>query len=417
MATIPFSRPTPASPSWLTQCQSTKAGPIPNLANTALGLREDPSLKGLLAFDDMLRAPALTKAIPGANRAAARYPCQLDDVDRDALQEYLQLVGLKRIGKGIIDQAIELVAHEVIFHPFRDELRRLGDQWDGTLRQSEWLHTYLGAKNDDYSKGVGSWWLSGAVKRIFEPGCKMDYMLILEGDQGILKSAACRTLAGAAHFSDTLPDLASHYVRLCMHLRGKWIIEIPELHAFFTSKVDSAKLKAFITTPVEQYTPMFGHREVVEPRQCVFIGTTNKDTYLRDETGSRRFWPVKCGVIDIDSLERDRNQLIGEAVVTYQRGAQCYPDRAFEEKYIKPMQDSRYEADAWDTPILAYLLGQRRVTLLDVAQQALSLEVNRVGRSEQLRIAQTLRQAGWRDHRGVGGGARYWTPPQTPPSP
>jgi predicted P-loop ATPase len=140
---------------------------------------------------------------------------------------------------------------------------------------------------------------------------------------------------------------------------------------------------------------------VIEPRQCVFIGTTNKQAYLRDETGGRRFWPVKVGMIDTDALARDRDQLFAEAVHLYRQGTKLWPDQQFENGHIQPQQEARYEADAWEQAISEWL-GSRPthekrepVTVLAVARQALFLETPRIGTSDQRRIAAALEHLGW----------------------
>src|SRR4029077_215448 len=145
------------------------------------------------------------------------------------------------------------------------------------------------------------------------------------------------------------------------HLCGKWLIEVGEMHAM--SKTETTLLKSFITRQVEKYRPSYGRFQVQEARQCVFIGTTNRETYLKDESGGRRFWPIKTGAIDIDGLAADRDQLFAEAVHLYLPGEPWCQDRDFEEKFIKPEQDARYEADAWQEPIVAYLATQIRVTI------------------------------------------------------
>jgi predicted P-loop ATPase len=252
--------------------------------------------------------------------------------------------------------------------------------------------------------------LISMIARIFEPGCKADHMVVLEGSQGTLKSTACSILGGD-FFSDNLPDVSAGK-DVSQHLRGKWLIEVSEMHAM--GRAETTLLKAFITRQVERYRPSFGRKEVIEQRQCVFIGTTNRDTYLKDETGGRRFWPVKTGKINIDALARDRDQLFAEAVRCYDRGLQWWPDKDFERQHIAPEQAARYEADVWQDNIAEYLKTNSKVTIGQVAREALHIETPRIGRAEQNRISAALEHLGWRRERPAGQtdwqGKVWWIP-------
>jgi predicted P-loop ATPase len=252
--------------------------------------------------------------------------------------------------------------------------------------------------------------LVAMVARVMKPGCKCDYMLVLEGTQGALKSSACAILGGM-WFSDNLPEL--HHgdaVRLSTHLRGRWLIEIGEMSSI--GKAEAGTLKAFLTQTVERYVPKFGRNEVIEPRQCCFIGTTNKTAYLRDETGGRRFWPVKVDVVDLDRLARDRDQLFAEAVVAYRDGETWWPAPAFEREHIAPQQEARYEADVWEELIEHWVGSRLRCTIAQVAREALHFEVSRIGTADQRRIGAALERSGWtRAKRGTGG-TRWWHAPE-----
>jgi len=218
-------------------------------------------------------------------------------------------------------------------------------------------------------------------------------MLVLEGPQGKLKSSACRVLAGG-YFSDSLPEIHSAGKDVMIHLRGKWVVEIAEMHA--VSRAEATQLKSFLSRQEEQFRPPHGRQEVVEPRQCVFIGTSNKDAYLRDETGGRRFWPLKCGVINLEKLKADRHQLLAEAVVEFRAGTKWWPDDSFERELIQPEQEARYEDDAWTDPVEEWLAKQViGVTIHEVAKAALSLELSRLDQAPQRRIAAIMKKAGW----------------------
>lgn len=425
---IPFSRRAApgVTPIWHALCQLTDKGtPIPNVYNACVALRGDPAWTGKLRFDAMRRTPLLSDA-------------PIEDPDLFRIHFWLQEHGLRRIGLDPVREAVVLISHEHSFHPVRDWLDGL--VWDRVGRLDSWLADYLGADPVSPTSQFGRWFLISMVARIYRPGCQVDHMLVLEGPQGILKSQACRALGGS-FFSDGLPDLTSDYVRVSMHLRGKWLIEVAELSAF--SRAESTKLKSFLTQQAEDFTPKFGHHESHEPRQCVFIGTTNKDTYLRDETGGRRFWPVKCGEIDLPGLLAARDQLFAEAVSLLHDGERWYPDHDFWSDHIKPLQEQRYLGDSWETQIADWdFMDAERdsngravyqsngtgthepapripvkgppYALIDIARGALHLD--RLSKAEEMRLASTLDSLGWtrgkRSNRGVP-----WLPPAAPQPP
>jgi predicted P-loop ATPase len=387
-------------PDWLDDCIVVNGRPLSVLSNVLLALRADPAVKDCFARDEMFCGPVLLQPIPGSHIATSS-PRPVTDDDVGTLQVWLQRAGLHHVSKDTVHQAVDIRARECAFHPVRHYLEALA--WDKQPRLEHWLTTYFGAEASPYTQGIGSLFIIAMTARILQPGCKADYMIVLEGPQGELKSTACAILAGD-WFSDNLPDINSKDAS--QHLRGKWLIEVSELHAY--NKAETSLLKSFITRTTERYRPSYGRKEIVEPRQCVFVGTTNKDCYLRDETGARRFWPVEIGTINLERLTTDRDQLFAEAVHSYRAGVQWWPDKAFEREFIQPEQDDRYESDAWEELVVKYLEGVRQTTVLQVAKSAIGIEKHEhIGTAEQRRIIAIMTKAGWGRGRRTKH-ARWW---------
>jgi predicted P-loop ATPase len=390
-----------APPAWLDKAISDERGQIlPILRNAAIALREAPELKQAFRFDELQQLVIVDKLLPlapGAEPCNALHPRPLSDGDVSRIQEWLQHVGIPKIGREITGQAIALRARERSFHPVRNYLDVL--KWDGVTRLGSWLTRYMGAAESAYSKAIGRMFTIAAVARVYEPGCKADYVVVFEGPQGAGKSRACAAL-GEKWFSDALPDVTRDK-EASQHLRGKWIIEISELSAL--GRAEAEALKSFISRRTERYRPPYGREEVIEPRQCIFVGTTNRSTYLGDDTGGRRFWPVKVGRVDINALRGDRDQLFAEAVAAYSNGEQWWPDDAFERDHIRAEQEARFEVDAWEPAIDRYLADRDRVQVSEIARDGLDIAAAKIGTAEQRRISRILTRLGWtatRDWRG-----------------
>jgi predicted P-loop ATPase len=383
--------------------KNSKPKPLPVLENAVIALRRDPAFRDLLTYDEMECAAILHRPL-APNPPPSFTPRPLTDVDVSRIQARLQRLGLSRLSRDTAHQAVAAVADDRRVHPLRDYLTSL--KWDEKPRVKGWLSTYLGVKRTPYSEGVGQMFLIAMVARVMQPGCKADHMLVLEGEQGEMKSTACAVLAGE-YFSDDLPDL--DLGKECsQHLRGKWLIEFGEMHVY--SRAASTKFKAFASRTHERFRPTFGRQQVTEPRQCLFIGTTNSDNYLKDETGGRRFWPVRIKDIDIDALRADRDQLIAEAMQMFRDGVRWHPTKNFEKQHVKPEQDDRYEGDEWEDDIAEYLQGKTDVIISEVARDVLNIGKQRLGTFDQRRIGRAMQHLRWkRGPRGVGG-RRRWVP-------
>jgi predicted P-loop ATPase len=211
-----------------------------------------------------------------------------------------------------IEEAFLFITSQNEFHPVKEFLESL--EWDGVERVSKAFKTYLNARMPEpYLSEVSRKFFLALITRIYEPGSKFDHLPVLEGTQGIGKSSFGKIIVGPEWFMDGLPDLSDKDAAL--NLQGVWLVEMGELSSIYRSQLEAAK--AFITRQVDKVRPPYGKRRVDLPRQCVFLGTTDKMDYLQDSAGNRRFWPVKVMACEFEQLEKDRLQLLAESKFIY----------------------------------------------------------------------------------------------------
>jgi virulence-associated protein E len=220
-------------------------------------------------------------------------------------------------GRQFMEDALRLECLDHTFDPVREYLDGL--KWDGVPRIDGWLTRYCGADDTPLNRAFGRKWLVAGVRRVRQPGCKFDTMLVLEGYQGQGKSTLLLILAGGdENFSDA-EIIGDDKKEQQEAVQGVWIYEIGELEGM--TKHDVTSIKLFLSKTHDRARPAFGRARVDRARRCVFAGTTNDDKYLRDTTGNRRVWPVKVrGLIDLDAVRRDRDQLWAEAATAETAG-------------------------------------------------------------------------------------------------
>jgi predicted P-loop ATPase len=301
------------------------------------------------------------------------------------------------------------------FHPVKDYLDSL--TWDGEPRIATWLIGCAGAEDNKYVRAISSIMLIAAVRRIRQPGCKYDEMVVFEGPQGWNKSSALHALCPHSDwFTDDL-RLNLHSQQLIEATLGKWIVEASDLAG--KRKTEIEQLKAMLSRQVDGPARMaYAHFPVERPRQFIIIGTTNSKAYLPDTTGARRFWPVEVQRFDVEKIRLHRDQLWAEACVREAQGASIrLPEELWND--AKEQQEERREVDPWEETLLLYLNGgapqitsnyrgappelvtpstdgKRRVTSENLFA-ALGIEVARRDRPAQLRVSQIMQRLGFKN--------------------
>jgi putative DNA primase/helicase len=373
--------------------------------NAVVALDQDPALKNAIRHDRFRGQTMLCARVPW-DPNPVRIPRPWTDQDDREATNWLQDNGIF-VSEHTARNAVQTVAGRNPYHPPMDYFDSI--TWDGKPRLDTWLATYVGAIDSPYIRAVGARWMISAVARIFQPGCKADCVLVLEGPQGILKSTTFAVLGGPWYTND-IAALGSKDAQ--EQVIGAWIIELDELDAV-TRAVDIALVKAFVSRQTDRFRFSYGHRVSEHPRSCVFGATTNNDTWQRDQTGARRWWPVRCGRIDIDELRTDRTQLWAEAHDRYFNNEPWWLDVPRLVEAAEVEQEERREPDVWEE-----LLVERAKNLpyrnprdgvgINVLFDLVGVVPERRGRAESVRLGFVLKRIGWEKRRIRIGSRLFW---------
>lgn len=394
---------------WRGYFLSADMTPTPRSIHDAMVLLEHhPDMRHRLRFNTFTKQAVAVEALPWHLNGLG-YPRPLDDADGTQAAAWAEGCGLMKVSVGTFKECLVTVARKSPFNPLVDWLQSL--EWDQTKRLDMWPVTYLGATYQEYLTHVGPKFLISAIARALQPGAKADCMLILEGPQGRFKSTAARVLFGAEWYTDDLAEFTSKDAALQM--QGKWGIEMSELASM--TKAEANKTKAVLSRQVDRFRAPYDRFVTEHPRQCVFLGTTNPiDGYFKDPTGSRRFWPIRCGVIDIPRLGADREQLWAEAVHRFEAGERWWLEKG-EADLAKLEQDKRREPDPWELKIEQNLNGADWAVVSHVMTEWLKIPIERQDKSAQMRVAGYFRSMGWeRSKKRINGQPEWvWSKPDT----
>lgn len=411
------------------------------IENVVTILEHDTKLKELGRFNEFQDFPEKTGTLPWWKWDP--FSKEWSDNDTKELMLYLErFYGIR--SERIVKHGRDIVHTRRKFHPVRDYLDGL--QWDGVERLDTLLIDYMAAEDTAYTRAVTRKTLTAAVKRIYEPGCKMDYVLTLAGRQGLKKTSFFRNLVpDSSWFSDSLDTFQGKEAYEA--LQGSWILELAELSAAKRSDVE--RTKQFITKQDDKYRKAYAEKQGRYRRQCVFVATTNSTDFLRDMTGNRRWWIVPAtgkGTKDAaEDLPKERDQLFAEAKYRYQQGEKLYlPDEI--EALANEMQEEytyrsvKYDQIAefldldlpeewkdlsvaarrmWlDTRDKPGIQKRDKVCLLEIWQEVFDGNKSNFPNTEQREIADILQKLGWkrgkapRNFKSEYGKQRAFLPPE-----
>lgn len=340
---------------WMGELEVDRKGnAYKTISNTVLILENAPVFRGFFAYDEFEKTEVAIKDLPW--RKIDKFSRRVTAGDESYIRMHLETPwGIS--GKEKVNDAFAIVTQKNKIHPVKDFLERA--KWDGEDRLDSLFIDFLGVEDSEYARAVTRKTLVAAVKRIYEPGCKFDYMLIFSGPQGTKKSSVINKLGKDwVNESFNFSQLHNGGKEANEQIQGFWIIEVPELSGF--DRADMNQVKNFVSRNTDNYRVAYGRKTELFPRQCVFIGNSNNHEFLTDVTGNRRYWVLPIMVtapsknVDAELTEDYVNQVWAEAVYQYRKGEEIYltPDL---EEVAKSVQGEHTQEHPWKGKIETYL--------------------------------------------------------------
>lgn len=340
-----------------------------------------------------------------------------------------------KIGAEPVVKAILHVARQNSIHPVREYLQRVKADPSITPYDLDQVAQKLFRASQPLHAAMVRKWLIGAAARALKPGCQMDYCLVLKGDQGLLKSTSLKALTGGEWFTSTHADGDKDFL---LNVHSCWVYELAELE-FITNTKQAGALKNLITTATDVFRPPYGRTPERTDRQSVFCATVNKDRFLRDDTGNRRFWVVPIAgsaQLDRDAITAARDAIWKAAVLAHEAGE--LPMLSKELEALSAAQNEQFnEQDAWVGMVQAWMTGDPlhrwdpdrdpSTTKFDPAGAFTSAEIlysaglkrpDAITRADEMRLGEVLKGLGFlsRQRRVNGKPARLWGPSQPVPT-
>jgi predicted P-loop ATPase len=377
------------------------AGTVPN---AAIILTHDARWSGALALNERAQRVVLTRTPPAPDHlAGAPGPRDYESTDGTRIAAWLAQEYRARIGAKDAAAAAEAVAEENRFDPVREWLEEL--EWDGQPRLDTVAINVLGAR-EVYEAEIFAKFCIGAVARAYEPGCKVDATMVLEGLEGVGKSTFLESLAGGKQYYASIQvDLSSKDA--IQYIHGPWLCDFSEIAAFKKTSNQEA-LKDFLSRGSDHVRLPYKAIVVDLPRRCVFVATTNEAIYLASRTGNRRIRPIKCHTVKPLS-EALRNQIWAEARYRYLAGEDVYTIND-QDSLTKALKDRELDSfDAWHEEVERYLKKHDRTSVADILTLAVALPTERQDNRAQQRVVRILLDLGWLRTRA--GGSRTWSAP------
>lgn len=392
--------------------------------NVMYCLQLDPNLKELVKQNDFTHLLERSRTTPWGHPAG-----EWNEEDDLMLGEYLlRNFGMAVKATSTLRNGVLMAARSAKYNPVLDLIH--AEKWDGINRLEHWLTDVYEIEERPYTRLIGKCFIMGLVKRALQPGCKFDYMLIIKGEQGLKKSTAFRALA-YPFFTDNAIRMGDKDSLMAMQL--VWIAESAELESL--NKSETTQIKQFLSAQEDMFRPPYGSQLIRAKRHSVNVGTTNADTFLKDATGDRRFWPLEVHVVNEDTLASMRLQLFAEALHRLDAGERFWPSKEEERELVFPEQEPFKRTDTWEDMIDAYVnrdsqdkhddpllpVNSKRdfFTTVEIYEKALLIKADRIDGAGNMdtRIGNAMRALNFDRHRETAGKRRRGFVRRPPPPP